>query len=586
MNQKPNYAGYINPELKNQPGRIFTREEIKVMKPDDYRENEKAIYHQMNSIGIPSKHELENSSGVVHVKAYTKSDGTDVREHYRSWPEGHGGSVIESSNTIEKSSSEISGNSIVSELPEQKPDDSSVPSGQMNLVDGGVISGPLIGGVVLDVGSGIGFGSIIGAVTGVIGIVGGVALIIGGIIYAVSHPDKVKKAGKEILDDVETGLRELGNQIEKNMPLIEKQLSNTPGGKRTVELLKDLKELGNNNKNNDSNGISLPYDNSDSKKQLQNNLEKYKSISRELLNESKNLINQQDVTQKKLLNEITKTTDQNTYKNLIEKYSNNKQMINNQMTQIGKMEYFIDNNQFDKVINVVENSNNIYDDIDNNQNISQNGTGQTLQGHIEKTYTLPDWLDKPTIDFVNIIPEKVIPSTIELLQHGLTNLGDVNTKYNPELINSINEIKNTELRDYIKGRLEEILHKYDSEGLVYNSDSSLSNKIVKSQEFKKFIIKNFDKLYNSEVIKLELMRFNDDFDLAHSIHNATIYKAWIDQSGNFNAIIFDIYDYNESNEFVTHQAYTWQQKGYLKNYYLLVFLYLDKSDLLQIKYNK
>ncbi|MDD3013702.1 MAG: hypothetical protein PHC34_08385 [Candidatus Gastranaerophilales bacterium] len=236
MNQKPNYAGYINPELKDQSGRIFTREEIKRMKPDEYWENEKAIFHQINSIGIPSKLEIENSSGVVHVKAYTKSYGTNVKEHYRSWPEGHDNSIVESSNVMQKAPHEISGNSIVSERQTQKSIDLPESSGKMNFADGGVITGPLIGGIAMNVGSGIEIGSIIGAVAGVVGIVGGVALIIGGIIYAIANPDKVKKAGKEILDDIEVGLRELGEQVEKNMPLIEKQLSNTPGGKRTIKV--------------------------------------------------------------------------------------------------------------------------------------------------------------------------------------------------------------------------------------------------------------------------------------------------------------------------------------------------------------
>ena len=42
-------------------------------------------YHQ---IGIPSDKELQSSDNVVYVQAYTRDDGTEVRAHWRSKPDG------------------------------------------------------------------------------------------------------------------------------------------------------------------------------------------------------------------------------------------------------------------------------------------------------------------------------------------------------------------------------------------------------------------------------------------------------------------------------------------------------------------
>lgn len=338
MNQKSNYAGYINPELKDQPRRIFTREEIKMMDTDEYTQNEKAIFYQMNTIGIPTNTEINNSSGVVHVRAYTKTDGTNVREHYRSYPDGYGHSSLQSFH-------ETSPDDIITEIPDQKPANKTRITEQMNMIDGGVISGPLVGGIALDtVSSSVVAGSIIGAVTGVLGIVGGIALLTFGIIYASKHPDKVKKAGKEIYETLAETSRELSDQIAKNLPAIEKQLSSTPAGKRTVEILKDLNNFNNNNSNNPQ----LFYDD--------NSREKYKSISRDLLSESKNLLKEQELNQKALLDEISKTSDQKTYEYLMDKYSTNKSLINNQSSQINKMEHYIDNDQFEEVVKESENN--------------------------------------------------------------------------------------------------------------------------------------------------------------------------------------------------------------------------------------
>jgi hypothetical protein len=79
------YSGYVNSELGSTP-KIFTREEIKNMSTDEFLNNEKAINFQVNSIGIPSANELQNSTGAVFVHGYTRGDGVQVKDYYRAAP--------------------------------------------------------------------------------------------------------------------------------------------------------------------------------------------------------------------------------------------------------------------------------------------------------------------------------------------------------------------------------------------------------------------------------------------------------------------------------------------------------------------
>lgn len=45
--------------------------------------NQKAIEYQKKSIGIPSKKQAA-ASGMIYVKGYTRSDGTEVKSYYRT----------------------------------------------------------------------------------------------------------------------------------------------------------------------------------------------------------------------------------------------------------------------------------------------------------------------------------------------------------------------------------------------------------------------------------------------------------------------------------------------------------------------
>ncbi|MEE3350466.1 MAG: hypothetical protein VZR09_10560, partial [Candidatus Gastranaerophilaceae bacterium] len=87
-NQISDLFGYTNPLTGS--NHIYTRDEIGAMSTDEYAQNEKAIYAQLNKIGIPTngdlKREVMTGGGVIYVHPYTRSDGTEVKGYYRSKP--------------------------------------------------------------------------------------------------------------------------------------------------------------------------------------------------------------------------------------------------------------------------------------------------------------------------------------------------------------------------------------------------------------------------------------------------------------------------------------------------------------------
>ena len=84
-------------KIYNKPDRyrIYTAEDIGNMTSKEFAENEKAINYQMKNLGI-----LTNNSDVVYVHAYTKDDGTKVKAHYRSKPDGVGSNNYQNTKNI------------------------------------------------------------------------------------------------------------------------------------------------------------------------------------------------------------------------------------------------------------------------------------------------------------------------------------------------------------------------------------------------------------------------------------------------------------------------------------------------------
>ena len=79
--RKQNYTGYKNPVSGD--NRIFSQEEIGSFSGEEFTKHEKEIQGQWGSIGIPSESEL-HTSGAIYVEPYTRSDGVQVKGHYRS----------------------------------------------------------------------------------------------------------------------------------------------------------------------------------------------------------------------------------------------------------------------------------------------------------------------------------------------------------------------------------------------------------------------------------------------------------------------------------------------------------------------
>jgi len=84
--KKQTLKNFYNPISED--NKIFTGEEIAKMSLEDFQKNEDAIMYQYENFGVPYERQLKNNNDVVFVHEYRREDGTIVKAHYRSKPDG------------------------------------------------------------------------------------------------------------------------------------------------------------------------------------------------------------------------------------------------------------------------------------------------------------------------------------------------------------------------------------------------------------------------------------------------------------------------------------------------------------------
>ena len=80
------FKNYVNSLTGD--NRIYSLNDITQMALGDVLKNKEELLSQYRVLGVPTESELQNSDNVVYVKAYTREDGTEVKAHYRSKPDG------------------------------------------------------------------------------------------------------------------------------------------------------------------------------------------------------------------------------------------------------------------------------------------------------------------------------------------------------------------------------------------------------------------------------------------------------------------------------------------------------------------
>ena len=110
------FRNYRNPYTND--NRIYSNKDLYNMSLGEFIKRKQEVLSQYRVLGVPTEKELQDSDNVVHVEAYTKEDGTEVKAHYRSKP--HSGGVVNDNKEKEIKTENISEEKINEEQGQQK----------------------------------------------------------------------------------------------------------------------------------------------------------------------------------------------------------------------------------------------------------------------------------------------------------------------------------------------------------------------------------------------------------------------------------------------------------------------------------
>ena len=150
---------------------------------------------------------------------------------------------------------------------------------------------------------------------------------------------------------------------------------------------------------------------------------------------------------------------------------------------------------------------------------------------------------------------------------------------NGALYDSINNIANEKIRNYVHDYIQKQYDADDSKGIVFHHQSTLAQKIMHSNAFKNYIKKNKPKFVPNTTFPDTTVAFEyPDFDLYFAIHRASVINIKIDDKNNFCAIVVDTYDFNKnSSNNIVRKAYSLQKNNLIENYFIIVNIVIPKE---------
>ena len=185
-------------------------------------------------------------------------------------------------------------------------------------------------------------------------------------------------------------------------------------------------------------------------------------------------------------------------------------------------------------------------------------------------------------------------------------LNNINSTFNNKYINDATEFWNASVNnlntDYIKnnGVVQDnvfkipskvlqkiIIHKLNSQnldiqntkGVIFFEDSSISNAIANTKEFKNFVVNNKNNLLNGLVVNGST-GYNKflSTNVFGAINNCDIVYMYIDDNSNIFALIIDTYEFNKSDPlWVVKQARMVQELGLLFPFYAVIPIKVPKQ---------
>lgn len=292
----------------------------------------------------------------------------------------------------------------------------------------------------------------------------------------------------------------------------------------------------------------------------------------------------------KYLEKLTQTKDKAEYEILFKTFARQKEINTKAEHQIAKIEYYAENNDYDSVINELNNYRSNFDDVVKKNQVERPlNKGELIPINVYNSVPVTSpYINNyvPENEFSPLVSKKIIDTAtqfghaLNLLNnsyefwksssHNFTKSKDYIEK-NGNLIYSVSELPTKDLQQIVSNKLKQQIGKADTIGVIFKPNSSISNAISNSATIREYFNEHANQLLNGQVIETGSKRFNwnKNFDLFAAYGYADVLYARINQNGDFYAIVFDTYDFNKDENKLIDMARAVQDANLAQKYYTL-----------------
>ena len=333
----------------------------------------------------------------------------------------------------------------------------------------------------------------------------------------------------------------------------------------------------------------------------------------QMVNEVKKLketLKLSETVEKMHLEKLTNAKNQEEYSKLYETFIKQKELNTKNKDTIAKIEYAVEHNNFETAMDEIKNFQ--ADNSTAQKNYPAIQMSNPMPSPYMNTSVSPDWssvgrqevkgaannllrtgLHKYPQAEMFLIDTGMLGASSLLHTHDTNELWKV-SKYNFEksgdyiaqngyLINSTSKLT-PELKSFVRGKLYSQLGIHDAKGIVFKPDSTLSQSIIHSSEFKKFLGDNIHKILGEQTVRGSV-NFTGWNDTHLSLGHADIIDMYIDAQGNIHAKVIDTYDFNKNDSNIgVEWAHNLQELKMLTNFYTINILIIPPEEWINLLY--
>lgn len=463
----------------------------------------------------------------IHVNAYTKSDGTHVKEHYRTI-DSNGYTITPGNNSLNFQSNPVLTGRI-----------------SMDVNPGDILEGEVSAG-------GIDWGNIGSAIAGIAVVAANVAIKAAPIalkMYQATQSQNTSQAQylKPQLENSIMGLEDTQKIMKQNLDNKLEKLTSTKSQNEYANLYKSFAKENETYKKTAYSLTKIKHAAEDKDYEtVMNELDNYKNLQNNVISDSF-MNNQVDLSK----------------------------MQSNQNTQQYKPD--LSSMNYAPVPSPYQNAN-TQPDWRTNQN-----NGDFIQDN-------PQLMKKALDIMINSGNKATLGKYInDGTQFWNASTNDLNNEYmndNGITIQNIHEIPSHELKIKVASKLKsQKLNVDNTKGVIFYENSDISKSIANSVKFKEFVNSNKDTLLNGQVIKEGSINYpKSDPNLWGALGKVDIMNTYIDGNGNIISTVIDTYEFNPNDPRVlVRMGKSAQDGGLSKPYFTVIAIKIPKAIWLQWK---